>query len=87
MVGRAAIGVPAGETAAVGTDVETALPAEDVAVTMTLSECPTSVPAGRYVSRVAPMDHIPDEATNNPDPFFSRHGTKLVGGNELRTED
>jgi hypothetical protein len=54
LVGRAAGGVPAGETAAVGTDVATAVPAPDVAVTKTLSECPTSVLTGRYDSRVAP---------------------------------
>src|SRR5215475_2047558 len=53
LVGRAVGDVPAGETAAVGTEMAVAFPASDVAVTTTLSECPTSVLVGRYDSAVA----------------------------------
>ena len=53
LVGRAAGDVPAGETAAVGDVVVDAVPVAEVAVTKTLSECPTSSLTGRYVSAVA----------------------------------
>ena len=53
-MGRAAGGVPAGETAAVGADAAVALPEVEMAVVMTLSECPTSLLVARYDSRVAP---------------------------------
>ena len=47
LVGRAIGGVPAGETAEVGGVTAVALPPVVVAVTTTLSECPTSALAGR----------------------------------------
>src|ERR1700745_391928 len=50
--GRAVGGVPAGVTAAVGGVTAVALPAADLAVVTTTSECPTSVLTARYVSRV-----------------------------------
>src|SRR5579884_3891313 len=53
--GRAVGEVPAGATAAVAAVVATALPAAEVAVTTTLSECPTAVLSGRYDSPVAPV--------------------------------
>src|ERR1051326_2694720 len=53
-VGWAPGEVPAGETVVVGAVMDIALPLPDVAVTMTLSECPTSVLAGRDDSPVAP---------------------------------
>ena len=54
LVGRAPGDVPAGVTAAVGTVVALAVPAVEVAVTKTLSACPTSALTGRYDSAVAP---------------------------------
>src|SRR5689334_5434981 len=54
LVGRAAGEVPAAATAAVGTVVLDAVPAGEVAVTKTFSECPTSAATGRYDSLVAP---------------------------------
>src|SRR5437660_6787294 len=54
LVGCAAGGVPAGETAAVGAEAAAALPAAEVAVTTALSEWPTSALTGLYVSAVAP---------------------------------
>ena len=45
---------PAGETAAVASELATAVPAPEVAVTKTLSECPTSSVTGRYDSALAP---------------------------------
>src|SRR3954469_6172154 len=51
--GRPVDGVPAGVTAALGAEDAAALPAAEVAVTTTLSECPTSSVTGRYDSAVA----------------------------------
>src|SRR2546421_10177207 len=51
--GRAVDGVPAGVTAALGAEDAAALPAAEVAVATTLSECPTSSLTGRYDSAVA----------------------------------
>src|SRR5262245_22485540 len=53
--GRAVGGVPAGETAEVGGLTAVALPAAEVAVTTTLSACPTSVLTGLYFPAVAPV--------------------------------
>ena len=52
-VGSAVGFVPAGETAAVGAEAAAALPVRDVAVTTTLSECPTSSLTGLYDSAIA----------------------------------
>ncbi len=54
LVGRTPGEVPAGVTATVGAVVVDAAPAAEVAVTKTLSECPTSSLTGRYDSAPAP---------------------------------
>jgi hypothetical protein len=54
LAGGEVVGVPVGETAAVGAETAVAEPAAEAAVTTTSSARPTSVLTGRYDSRVAP---------------------------------